>query len=104
VVVQGDDIARRFGFCGLFQRWCASGAESRTTEGAIRPLSGVRARALDRSIRDRMTEVLVDDLAQAQRLFAHATPQPMATVDILGRGREALSEPNASMGLALAPD
>ncbi|HEY4999616.1 MAG TPA: phosphoribosylformylglycinamidine synthase, partial [Usitatibacter sp.] len=52
------------------------------------PLSERSRRALDRAIHDRMTETVVDDLALAHRLFAHAAPQPMATVDILGGGRE----------------
>jgi phosphoribosylformylglycinamidine synthase len=68
------------------------------------PLSERSRRALDRAIHDRMTETVVDDLARAQKLFAHATPQPMATVDILCAGRAALVEANAAMGLALAPD
>jgi phosphoribosylformylglycinamidine synthase len=59
---------------------------------------------LDAAIHDRMTEVVVDDLAQAERLFSHATPQPLATVDILHGGPKALEQANASMGLALAPD
>jgi hypothetical protein len=68
------------------------------------PLSPRSRRALDRAIHDRMTEVVVDDLSQAARLFAHATPQPLSSVDMLQGGRKALEEANASMGLALAPD
>src|SRR5687767_14138283 len=41
------------------------------------PLSERSRRALDRAIHDRMTEVVVDDMAHAARLFAHATPQPL---------------------------
>src|SRR5688572_22124416 len=68
------------------------------------PLSERSRRALDRAIHDRMTEVVVDDMSQAARLFAHATPQPLSTIDLAGGGRKALEEANASMGLALAPD
>src|SRR6185369_7641400 len=68
------------------------------------PLSERSRRALDRAIHDRMTEVVVDDMAEAARLFAHATPQPLSTVDLSGGGREALERANAEMGLALAPD
>jgi len=68
------------------------------------PLSESSRHALDGAIHDRMTEVVVDDLSLAARLFAHATPQPLSTVDLLGGGREALERANAGMGLALAPD
>ena len=68
------------------------------------PLSERSRRALDRAIHDRMTEVVVDDMAHAARLFAHATPQPLATIDLLAGGRTALEDANVTMGLALAPD
>jgi len=60
--------------------------------------------ALEAAIHDRMTETVVTDLEDAHRLFAHAKPQPLATVDLLGGGRRALEAANESMGLALAPD
>src|SRR5438132_4612113 len=59
---------------------------------------------LEAAIHDRMTETVVTDFADAQKLFAHARPQPLATIDILAGGRPALEQANASMGLALAPD
>jgi phosphoribosylformylglycinamidine synthase len=68
------------------------------------PLSERSRRALDRAIHDRMTEVVVENLAQAEALFSHAQPQPLTTIDVLGGGRKALEEANVSMGLALAPD
>jgi phosphoribosylformylglycinamidine synthase len=68
------------------------------------PLSERSRRALDRAIHDRMTEVVVTELEAAARLFEKHAPQPLATVDLVGGGRKALEEANASMGLALAPD
>ena len=68
------------------------------------PLSERSRRTLDRVIHDRMTETVVESLAEADRLFSRATPQPLATVRMLAGGRQALEEANASMGLALAPD
>ncbi len=68
------------------------------------PLSERSRRALDRAIHDRMTETVVDDLAEAHRLFAHAQPRAMASVDIIAGGRDALVAANAAMGLALARD
>src|SRR5438105_1228795 len=60
--------------------------------------------ALEAAIHDRMTETVVTDFAEAQKLFAHARPQPLSTIDILAGGRRALEQANESMGLALAPD
>jgi phosphoribosylformylglycinamidine synthase len=68
------------------------------------PLSERSRRALDRNIHDRMTETIVDNFEAAQQLFAHASPQPLATVDIMKGGRKALEAANAALGLALAPD
>src|ERR1700694_2492294 len=68
------------------------------------PLSERSRKALYRAIHDRMTETVVTDMADAQRLFEHQSPQPLARVDILNGGTKALEEANAAMGLALAPD
>jgi phosphoribosylformylglycinamidine synthase len=68
------------------------------------PLSERSRRALDRAIHDRMTEVVVDDLGAAAKLFDHQVPAPMAFIDVLNGGRHALEEANGAMGLALAPD
>jgi phosphoribosylformylglycinamidine synthase len=68
------------------------------------PLSERSRHALDLAIHDRMTEVVVDDLASAQKLFEHFPPQPLAYIDVLGFGRHALEEADAAMGLALAAD
>jgi len=59
---------------------------------------------LEAAIHDRMTETVVESLAEADRLFVHAKPAPLETIDVLAGGRRALEEANASMGLALAPD
>src|SRR5260221_1634565 len=68
------------------------------------PLSERSYRALDRALRDRMTEVMVTELEAAARLFQHYSPQPLAYIDVLGFGRHALQEANDTMGLELAPD
>jgi phosphoribosylformylglycinamidine synthase len=47
---------------------------------------------------------VVEDFAEAARLFEHQAPPPLARVDVLNGGRHALEEANAAMGLALAPD
>jgi phosphoribosylformylglycinamidine synthase len=62
------------------------------------------AAALRAAIHDRMTESVLEREGEAERLFRHASPRPLATVDVLGRGRAAIEQANLSMGLALAPD
>src|SRR5260221_946206 len=68
------------------------------------PLPEGSHHALAGAIHDRMTETVVGDLAAAEKLFSHAPPRALATIDIMGGGRKALEVANASMGLALAPD
>jgi phosphoribosylformylglycinamidine synthase len=63
-----------------------------------------RDAALDAAIHDRMTEVVVDRVEEAEKLFSHAQPQPLSSVDILRGGRRALEEANVALGLALAAD
>jgi phosphoribosylformylglycinamidine synthase len=60
--------------------------------------------AMRAAIHDRMTESVLEHEADAARLFQHAAPRPLSTVDVLGQGRTALAAANAAMGLALAPD
>ncbi len=53
---------------------------------------------------DRMTQTLINDWDDAAALFSAEQPRPVATVDVLGAGREALEQANLQMGLALSPD
>ncbi len=55
-------------------------------------------------LHDRMTESVLFDERQAERLFHHVAPQALASVDILKGGKGALEDANAAMGLALSPD
>ena len=55
-------------------------------------------------LHDRMTEAVLPRLEDAQTLFAHFPPRPMATIPLLARGRSAIVEANAALGLALAED
>jgi phosphoribosylformylglycinamidine synthase len=70
-----------------------------TVAGEVSDEAGLRA-----ALHDRMTESVLEREEDAARLFRHAVPQPLATVDVLGNGRAAIEAANASMGLALAPD
>jgi phosphoribosylformylglycinamidine synthase len=68
------------------------------------PLSTSDRVALAPLIHDRMTETVLGSLEEADRLFEHFTPKPLATVDVLGGGIAALERANLEMGLALSQD
>ena len=55
-------------------------------------------------VHDRMTETVLGSLDEADALFRHFAPKPLEVVKALARGRAALEEANAALGLALAPD
>ena len=68
------------------------------------PLSDSDLLVLDGFLHDRMTQAVLPDYAAAAQLFERADPRPLQSVDILGRGIDALTQANTSMGLALAVD
>lgn len=55
-------------------------------------------------IHDRMTQSVFTEHSQAEVLFEQHQPKPLAHVDILGGGRDALVKANTDIGLALAED
>ena len=56
-------------------------------------------------LHDRMTESVLGDIEQAAtKIFRHGESQPLATVDILQGGCDALASANREMGLALSVD
>ena len=55
-------------------------------------------------LHDRMTQGVLQSFEAASRLFEHAEPAPARTIDVLARGRDALIEADARLGLALAED
>ena len=59
-------------------------------------------RALLPLLHDRMTEVILPDLAAAAVLFAVEAPRPLGRIPLTGR--EALVDADSRLGLALAPD
>ncbi len=68
---------------------------------AARPLGRDRLAEMAPALLDRMTEAALFDTAQAEALFAHASPQPLARVPL---GRESLERANIELGLALSAD
>ena len=55
-------------------------------------------------VHDRMTETLLVDIHDAQKLFRHVQPQPLRTIPVLKEGRSALEDCDREMGLALSTD
>ncbi len=55
-------------------------------------------------LHDRMIETVFADFADSAELFRHFSPKPLATVDLLAGGRDALVAANSSLGLALSED
>ncbi|MBI5278102.1 MAG: phosphoribosylformylglycinamidine synthase [Burkholderiales bacterium] len=67
-------------------------------------LGDAAMRELGAALHDRMTETVVFDRSEAQRLFTELQAAPMEHVDVLGGGRSALEGANSRFGLALADD
>ena len=92
---KATDIAKQ---CGL-------DAVRRIERGTAFDVAGTgRISAILPLLHDRMTETVINSLAEADELFHHYAPKPLTLVDVLGRGPAALDEANARFGLALAPD
>ncbi len=93
---KATDIARQ---CGL-------PAVQRIERGVAYYAAGAggQRQAVAAQLHDRMTETVLDSLDQAERLFRHVTPRPLASIDLIARGRSALEEANRAMGLALSAD
>jgi phosphoribosylformylglycinamidine synthase len=67
-------------------------------------LTAEQRQAIAALLHDRMTESVLADRREAERLFATLQAAPMARVDVLGGGRGALESANKEFGLALATD
>ena len=92
---KATEIARQCGFEDIvrIERGTAYYLNAKGDPAAALPL-----------IHDRMTESVLDGLDAAEALFRHYAPQPLATVDVVGKGRAALLAANGEMGLALSDD
>src|SRR5215470_2028200 len=91
---------------------CGLGAIERIERGVAYRVAVREGGSLDEAARarllplihDRMTEAVFPALSDATRLFTHFPPRPLLTIDLLGRGREAITEANSALGLALSDD
>jgi len=69
-----------------------------------KPLSAEERGAAAVLLHDRMTESVAFEREAGQHLFDEREAEPMAHVDVLGRGRTALEGANVEFGLALSDD
>ena len=92
---KATEIASQCGFASItrIERGTAFYVDAKGAHDAVLPL-----------LHDRMTESVLGNLDEAEALFRHYAPQPLATVDLVARGRAALVEANIAMGLALSDD
>ena len=72
--------------------------------GAVKALTEPELQACAALLHDRMTESVAFERAAAAHLFDEQVAEPMAWVDVLGQGRDALVQANADFGLALSGD
>jgi phosphoribosylformylglycinamidine synthase len=103
---KASDIARN---CGLAVRRIERVTEYRLhldagLLGRARSLSDAERAAVAALLHDRMTESVAFARAAARHLFDALPAAPLAQVDVLGWGREALVEADAMYGLALSAD
>jgi phosphoribosylformylglycinamidine synthase len=99
---KATDIARNCALAAVRRIERGVGYRVATADGG--PLAAADREALLPLVHDRMTEAVLADLGAAQSLFAHVAPRPLTTVPLAARGRTAIEEANAALGLALAPD
>lgn len=74
------------------------------TLASAAPLSEAELAACADVLHDRMTESVFAELSASAALFDERQAEPMAHVDVLGRGRDAIEEANVAFGLALSDD
>jgi phosphoribosylformylglycinamidine synthase len=92
---KATDIARN---CGL-------ALVRRIERGTVFVLArAVPVERIAAALHDRMTESVLASADEAERLFRHVPPPPMASVPLRAQGRRALEDANTALGLALSPD
>jgi phosphoribosylformylglycinamidine synthase len=100
---KATDIARN---CGLNVQRIERATEYAVQAGGSPKLGPEHPgwQALVDALHDRMTESVFAKQEDLWRLFDDQLAEPMARVDVLGRGRVALEQANVQWGLALADD
>jgi phosphoribosylformylglycinamidine synthase len=99
---KATDIAHSCGLAPIVR--IERGVAYRVSVAQGKPLpADVRAVLLP-LLHDRMTESVFASLDAAATLFTHFPPQPLASIDLLTRGRAAIEDANVALGLALSTD
>ncbi|HLA75714.1 MAG TPA: phosphoribosylformylglycinamidine synthase [Gammaproteobacteria bacterium] len=99
---KATDIAQ---VCGLTAiRRLERGMVYYLTAADDQPLSDDELSHIAPLLHDRMTEQVLTQADSASSLFNQAEPAPLCNIDVLGQGRLALLEVNATLGLALTDD
>jgi len=93
---KATDIAR---ICGLSDVLRLERGVAWVLAGRIDDEAALRAQ-----IHDRMTEAVLTDAAEAEKLFVEHAPRPLARVPLAAEGRGALEAANRRLGLALSAD
>ena len=100
---KATEIARQCGFADVLRIERGRALHfSMQTRGA-RPADDVLTAAAA-PLFDRMTESVLLDVQQAERLFHHYPPAPLGSIAVRENGRAALEEANRALGLALSED
>jgi len=99
---RATDIANNCGLSSILR--LERGIAYFVTTANGQPLSDAEKAAFKAAIHDRMTETVVRQLADAEKLYHHADPKPLNSIDLLQGGKAALEAANNEMGLALSPD
>jgi phosphoribosylformylglycinamidine synthase len=99
---RATDIANNCGLTCLLR--IERGVAYYVTTKDGKTLNQTEKTAFAAAIHDRMTETVVSTIENAEKLYHHADPKPLSTIDILGSGKAALEAANNEMGLALSPD
>ena len=68
------------------------------------PFEAAEQALLDQALHDRMVEEVLDRFDQVEGLNRVEPPRPLARVDVMTGGRQALARANSELGLALADD
>ncbi|MBI2510215.1 MAG: phosphoribosylformylglycinamidine synthase, partial [Betaproteobacteria bacterium] len=99
---KATDIARHCGLEAVERIERGTAYWIATRDG--KALTAAERAALAPLLHDRMTETVLGAFEDAERLFGHIKPAPLATVDMLKGGVAALARANGDMGLALSED
>jgi phosphoribosylformylglycinamidine synthase len=72
--------------------------------GAPKKLSDSELASVSALLHDRMTDTVLRNADEAAQLFQELAGKPLASIDVLGQGRDALLRANTELGLAMSFD